>query len=90
MKLADALQFFAQEMQMTGKIEDTQIINYWRTMAGNNINAKVKNVYIKDKKLVVTMNSSAAKKELSYMKLEMLEKLNETYGESTIDEIILK
>lgn len=90
MNIADALQFFAQEMQITGKIEDTQIIDFWRTMAGNSLSAKVKSVYIKDKKMVVTMSSSTAKNELSFMRQEMLEKINETYGESTIEEIILK
>jgi predicted nucleic acid-binding Zn ribbon protein len=49
-----------------------------------------KDIYIKNKQLFVTLDSSALRNELSMAKTKIIKMLNEAVGSEIINDIILK
>jgi len=72
------------------KIAENRLIKAWYEMLGNTVGKYTKNIYIKDKKLYVSVSSSIVKAELQLIKDEHTKRLNEKAGNDIIDSIILK
>ncbi|HKK62159.1 MAG TPA: DciA family protein, partial [Bacteroidales bacterium] len=59
-------------------------------LLGNNISMATKSLYVRDGKLFVTLYSSVIRNELSMIKNDIIEKLNESAGKKVIEDIILR
>lgn len=62
----------------------------WNDLLGVSIARKTKNIYIRNRKLFVTLHSSVVRNELSMMKETLILRLNEAAGMKVIDDIVLK
>jgi hypothetical protein len=54
------------------------------------ISNKTNNIFIKDKKLFVYLNSSIARNELSMVKDDLVKRLNQQAGGEVIEDIVLR
>ncbi len=89
-KLSDVVDSYLKAMDIDGKLKEVRLIRSWEEIVGKLIAKKTDNIYIKERKLFVHLNSSIARNELSMLKDSLIEHLNEKAGDKVIDDIILK
>ena len=87
--LGDAIQELLKVYKLRGKYDETRLISSWEKLMGKTIASRTTKIYIKDKKLFVTLSSAPLKKELSFSKEKILTIFNEEIGQDIINEIIL-
>jgi predicted nucleic acid-binding Zn ribbon protein len=88
--LAEAVQDYIKEMNLSGKLNEIGIINSWEETVGKAIASRTSNLYIKDNVLYVHLNSSVVRNELLMLRQALMEKLNEKAGAEVIKEIVLR
>lgn len=71
------------------KFDETSIVLAWPEMMGRAIANRTKDIFIRDRKLFVRIESAVIKNELVMMRSNIIEKINEKAGASIIDEIVL-
>ena len=71
------------------KFDETSIVLAWPEMMGRAIANRTKDIFIRDRKLFVRIESAVIKNELVMMRSNIIEKINEKAGSSIIDEIVL-
>lgn len=89
-KLDEVIQEYLKALKIDDKIKEVRLIRSWDEMVGKTIARSTKNIYIKDRKLFVQLNSSVIRSELFMIRDGLKNALNDHAGESVIDEIILK
>jgi len=72
------------------QLDEIDLIKAYENIAGKMFANHTKNIYFKDKKLYVYLDSAALKQELSYMKEPIVLKLNQIIGRRIVDDIIIK
>lgn len=85
--IKDALDSMKSEYSLGNKLAEVKIVNAWFELAGPAINRYTKEVYIKNDKLFVQLNSSVARNELILLKKGLLEALHKKI-QSSIYEIV--
>jgi predicted nucleic acid-binding Zn ribbon protein len=89
-KLGEVIQEYLKALKIDDKLKEVRLIRSWDTMVGKTIARSTKEIYIKDRKLFVKLNSSVIRNELFMIRDGLKNALNEQAGESIIDEVILK
>ena len=88
--LKEVIQEYIAALKMNQKLKEVSLLSSWEQFVGKTINRATRDIYIKDKKLYVVLNSSIIRNELHNIKEPLLNKLNESAGHKVIDDIILK
>ena len=86
--LKEAIEQMLQVYKIKRKFDETALIAFWPEMVGKSVANRTKNIYIKDRKLYIRLESSVIKHELLMMRSQILDKMNERAGGSVIDEIV--
>ncbi len=89
-RIGSLLDEFVRANNLERGLAEFRLKRAWHQLLGNSISRSTKNLYIKDRKLFVTLYSSVMRNELSMMKEALLERLNEASGRNSIDDIILR
>lgn len=83
-----------KEMLKAFKIEDrfheSNLVGSWEKVMGSPIAKRTSKLYIKDKKLFVHLTSAPLKHELSMSRDKILVMLSKEFGDSIINEVIIK
>ena len=69
------------------KIDIQEVV---KNVLGKNLLNYIKDIHVVDEKLIIKLNSSSLRSELSYSKEKLLKNINDNFKESQIKEIILK
>ena len=69
------------------KIDIKEVV---KNVLGKNLLNYIKDIHVTDEKLIIKLNSSSLRSELSYSKDKLLKNINDNLQESEIKEIILK
>jgi len=72
------------------KLAETRLIQSWEELLGKSVARLTKSLYIKNRVLFVSLNSSVVRNELLMIKKDILIRLNEKAGKCIIDDIILR
>jgi hypothetical protein len=72
------------------KLAETLLIQSWEEILGKSVSRLTKGMYIKNRILFVSLNSSVVRSELMMIKKDILIRLNEKAGKSVIDDIVLR
>ncbi len=89
-KIGDVIQEYLKALKIDDKLKEVQLIKSWDDIVGKTIARSTNNIYIKNRKLFVNLNSSIIRNELFMLREGLLKALNDKVGEKIIDEIILK
>jgi len=89
-KIGKVIQDYIEALDVNGKLKEVRLIRSWEEIVGKTIAKKTDNIYIKDGKLFVEMNSSVARNELSILKSSLINRLNEKAGDTIISDIIIR
>jgi predicted nucleic acid-binding Zn ribbon protein len=74
---------------LEGKLNEVKVIHSWQKVVGKMISAHTKDLYIKNGRLFVKIDSPALKNELTFRRTEIADKLNQEAGGKVIEEVIL-
>ena len=69
------------------KIDIQEVV---KNVLGKNLLNYIKDIHVMDEKLIIKLNSSSLRSELSYSKDKLLKNINDNLQESEIKKIILK
>lgn len=86
--LGNVLQKLFDAYGWTEKMDGVRIINSWEKVVGGIFAKHTTNMYVKNKKLHVILDSSVLRNELHMERTELVKKLNNEIGKKVIDDII--
>lgn len=86
--LKEALEQMMQVYKIKRKFDETGIIAHWPQLVGKAVANRTKELFIRDKKLFLRIESSVIKNELLMMRAQIIDKINEEAQSILIEEII--
>jgi predicted nucleic acid-binding Zn ribbon protein len=72
------------------KLAEVRAMRSWEELLGKTVTRYTKNLYIKDKTLFVSLNSSIVRNEIMMIRDELIKRLNEKAGREVIEKIVVK
>lgn len=89
LSMKEAIDQLLDVYKLRQKFDETSLIAAWPTLIGASIANRTKQVYIKDRKLFVRVESAVIKQELTMMRTLILARLNEHVGQVIVDELVI-
>lgn len=86
--LKEAMAQMLNVYRLKGKFDETNVIAAWEDVMGVAVANRTKEIFIKDKKLFVRIESSVIKNQLVMMRSQIIENLNQKSGNVVVTEII--
>jgi predicted nucleic acid-binding Zn ribbon protein len=88
--LKEVLEEFIKTLHVSDKFDEVQIKESWGKIMGKMISKHTVNLFLKDKKLFITVDSAALRQELSYAKNKMIKLLNKEIGKPVVEDIVFR
>lgn len=88
--LKEALHAMIESYRLKPKLNQTRIKSVWANLMGPTIDGYTRDLYIRGRKLFVTIESAPLRQELSYSKEKLRNRINEELGEEYLEEIIIR
>ena len=88
--LGEIIQDFLKQSGWQRKLDEVKIMTERDKALGPSLAKYTEEVFIKNNKLHIRLNSSTLRQELSYKKSEIVKDLNAAVGKEVISDIILK
>jgi predicted nucleic acid-binding Zn ribbon protein len=86
--LKEAMEQMLNVYRLKGKFNETFAIDSWEVVVGKAVANRTKEIFIRDKKLFLRIESSVVKNELNMMRDQIIESLNEKAGAAVVSEIV--
>ena len=86
-KLGEIIREYVRAMDIDGKLKEVGLVKSWEEVIGRTVAKATNDIYIKNRKLFVYLNSSVIRNQLLMMKQGILDALNKKAGEKVIDDI---
>jgi len=86
----DVFDAFVKRQQDPDAYKKGKLVNAWKDIVGSTIAKRTTKIYVRDKTLIVHLESSVMKNELHFLREAILEKINTMIGEGIIEKIIFK
>jgi len=87
--IKDAVSKMLDVYRLRRKFDETSILALWPEIMGTAIANRTTQIYIRDKKLFIRIESSVIKNELVMVRQGIIQKLNEHAGSEVITEMVL-
>ena len=87
--IEDLMQHIIKENKLTKGMQKIKIEETWHKMMGQGVTVHTTSVKLQNKTLVIQLNSSVLREELSYGKDKIIKMMNEEIGEEIISKLIL-
>jgi len=87
--LKDAIEQMLKVYKLKRKFDETSLVVAWPEMMGKAVANRTKDIFIRDRKLFIRIESAVIKNELVMMRSNIIDKMNERAGAQVIDEIVL-
>ncbi len=87
--LKEVINKLLEVYKLKSKLNEVRLVASWEKVMGKMISVRTKDIYIRDRKLIVVLNSPALREELSYARAKIMDMLNKEAGEKVIDEVVL-
>ncbi|SDX84604.1 Protein of unknown function [Lutibacter oricola] len=78
-----------KENKLTKGLTQLSLEEHWAKLMGNGVVSYTQSIEIQGKTLIVKLNSSVLREELSYGKEKIVKLLNEEFGEKLISKVLL-
>ncbi|WDF55623.1 DUF721 domain-containing protein [Mucilaginibacter sp. KACC 22063] len=86
--LKDAIAQMLQVYKIKRRFDETGIVAAWPDIVGKAVANRTKELFIRDKKLFLRIESSVVKNELMLIRSQIIEKLNEHASADVVEELI--
>lgn len=87
--LKEAINLYLDALKLRRKFDETSLLAAWPDLMGQAISNRTKQLFIKDKKLFVRVESAVIKNELMLMRTQIIGKMNEFVGSVVIEDIVI-
>lgn len=87
--IKEAIERMLEVYKLRRKFDETALIAAWPQLMGKAIANRTKQLYIRDKKLFVKVESSVIKNELLLMRTQVIGRLNEHVGQVVIEDLVV-
>ncbi len=88
--IEDSIKRLLKAYKLSDKMIEIDVVKAWPEVMGPLIASKTEEVFLKDSVLLVRLNSSALRQELSYGKPQIIKNMNLYLGHNHIKDVILK
>ena len=89
-RLGAVLHQLISDWGLEKKLDEARALEMWHELAGDRINRRTRNAWIKHGRLHVAISSSVWRHQLTLQRSLWLERLNKALGKEIISEIIFK
>lgn len=86
--LKEAIDQMLKTFHLDKKMTEMRVISSWETVMGRTVSNRTTQIYIRDKKLFVNLNSASLREELHNSRHKIIKLLNTEAGTDVIEEII--
>jgi hypothetical protein len=87
-RISGALESFLEENpHLAQKLAETRLMDSWEKVLGSTVLRYTANMFIKNRRLYVKLNSSVVKNELMMCREKLIKNLNKEAGAQVIDDI---
>lgn len=87
--IKEAIEKMLDVYKLRRKFDETALVAAWPQLMGNAIANRTKQLYIRDKKLFVKVESSVIKHELLLMRSQIIGRMNEHVGQVVVEELVV-
>jgi len=88
--LKEVINGLLKEYKLSDRLVELKIIELWPKIVGKMIAKHTTGLYMRNRKLYVTLNNAALREELNFSRSKLLKSLNKSVGENFIEEIFFK
>ncbi len=86
--LKDAIEQMLNVYKIKRRFDETAVVAAWPELVGKPVANRTKELFIRDKKLFLRIESSVIKNELMMMRAQIMEKINEKANTLLVEEVI--
>ena len=86
--LKEAIEQLLKVYKLKRKFDETSLIAAWPELMGRAVANRTSQLYIRERKLFIRVESSVLKNELLMISSEIVKRMNERAGSSVLDEIV--
>ena len=86
--LKEAIEQLLKVYKLKRKFDETSLIAAWPELMGKAVANRTSQLYIRDRKLFLRVETSVLKNELVMIRSELVIRMNERAGSKVLDEII--
>lgn len=86
--LKEAMEQMLKVYRLKHKYDETFAVSSWEEVVGKAVANRTKEIFIRDKKLYLRIESSVVKNELKMMRQQIMQNLNEKAGAEVVLEMI--
>jgi hypothetical protein len=88
LSLKDAIEQLVNAYKLKPRLNEAKLVERWEHIVGAMVEKHTRNLYIKNNKLFVKLDSSVVRQEMTYARSSIIEKVNTELGGRYIDDII--
>ena len=88
--IGDAMKGFINKSRLKNGIRAVQVEEVWEKLMGKTIAKYTDKIEIIQQTLFIHTNVGPLKQELQYQKAQIIERINEAFGETVINEVIIQ
>jgi len=89
-KLGDAIKEMLKLYRLDEKLDEHLLVRSWEKAVGPMIARHTTDIYIANKKLVVTIDSAPLRQELLYERNKIIKDMNAMVGSNVAEELVLR
>jgi hypothetical protein len=89
LSMGEAIQQYLEHYRLSGKLTEADLISSWEQIMGASIAKRTSRIYLKKKTLVIHIESSVMRNELSFAKQKIIERVNAHYQRELIEEVLI-
>lgn len=89
LSMKEAIKQMLKVYRLDRKFDETALLAAWPELIGSAIANRTTQLYIRDKKLYVKVESAVIKHELMLMRTQILGRMNEHVGKVVVEELVL-
>jgi predicted nucleic acid-binding Zn ribbon protein len=88
--ISEIISVLLKQNGLDEKLAEIRAIRSWEELLGKTVARYTRNLFIKDKTLYISLNSSIVRNEIMMIRDELIKRLNEKAGKQVIEKIIVK
>ncbi len=86
--LKEAIEQMLQVYKLRRKFDETGLVLAWPDIMGKSVANRTKDIFIRERKLFVRIESAVIKNEMVLMRSNIIDRMNERMGRKVIEEIV--
>jgi predicted nucleic acid-binding Zn ribbon protein len=87
--MKQAVEKWLDVYRLRQKFDVSSIVNAWPEIIGPYIAKRTQNIYVRDKKLFVKVESAVVKHELTIMRRQIVGRVNEYIGQVIVEDMVI-